>query len=516
MPSQAPPPTVDISDTAEPLDARLTSLLKDWSMSSLALESDMNTKMLHLDVTYGPRQQEKLVSLRRSRDAAGRKAKAEEYKALANAQFGKEAWRIALVGYLAGVWMLRRDKGDPACPKLLTNHLHDLEEAGAAMGRAEAADDAPEDAPEAATLRAALLVNFAAAALKLNEWRLAITACELGLAANPSHAKALWRLAKAYEGDGNLTEAMTTASRLISADPSNKDAPKLLESLQKRKAKHGKMFGSFVERAHEEGDTLYTMKEQQRDVSEAMQLGFVRCMGRPNPGEESDDDEEEKAPEAEGGEEGEEGAEGDQGAESEEEEEAEEEQMTDLEHMESLARAHYLKKIARGPKSEDMQRLDKVMYRAYMQTRDMREEGVRVTLPPSVLASYVDETLYTIDKPEADTLCGISFITCEDGHVEINTVVPGFPADEAGLQEMLHVKAVNGQAVTSHTQGIELLKAAVGKVVIKAVKPEQPKEKPRVKPKAKPAEQPAVPVSSDALATASPLTVDARAAWPGK
>ena len=50
------------------------------------------------------------VSTRTGRSAASsaarfarRKAKAEEYKALANAQFGKEAWRVALVGYLAGV-----------------------------------------------------------------------------------------------------------------------------------------------------------------------------------------------------------------------------------------------------------------------------------------------------------------------------------------------------------------------------------------------------------------------------
>ena len=68
-------------------DERLLSLLSKWSTSSLSEESDTNTKMLHLDQTEAPRQQDGLRALRKSLDTAGRAAKADEYKAPANAQF---------------------------------------------------------------------------------------------------------------------------------------------------------------------------------------------------------------------------------------------------------------------------------------------------------------------------------------------------------------------------------------------------------------------------------------------
>ena len=99
----------------------------------------MNTKMLHLDPQEAPRQLAGLRALRQQLDAAGRHGKAEEYKALATAQFKKEAWRVALVGYLAGVWMLREDRADPTCPKLLANHLLELDEAIGAYDHAIAA-----------------------------------------------------------------------------------------------------------------------------------------------------------------------------------------------------------------------------------------------------------------------------------------------------------------------------------------------------------------------------------------
>ena len=59
--------------------------------------------------------------------------------------------------------------------------------------------------------------------------------------------------------------------------------------------------------------------------------------------------------------------------------------------MEALAREHAMKKLAKGPPSEDMQKMNKVMGRAYMATRAMREEAVKASLPPNVLASYVDD-----------------------------------------------------------------------------------------------------------------------------
>ena len=371
-------------------DERLRSLLRKWSPSSLAEESDMNTKLLHLDPGEAERQMEGLRALRRSLDAAGRMEQATEYKTLANAQFAKEAWRIALVGYLAGVWMLRNDASDPSCPKLLANHLTELDGVVSALGgpaagseHASAAAVAEEAAAAiasgavaagAAALRKSLLVNLAAAALKLNEWRIARAACQVVLTSEPTHVKALWRLAKAYEGDGNLTDAMTVTSRLVEVDAGNKEASRLLELLQRRKAKHGKMFGSIVERAHAEGDTLYTKKEHEADVSDAMHRGFLQCMGKPMPGEE------EEEPPAPAGEEEEDAApSGDQ------------ERVTEGEYMESLAREHAMKKLAKGPPSEDMQKMNKVMGRAYMETRAMREEAVKASLPPNVLASYVDD-----------------------------------------------------------------------------------------------------------------------------
>ena len=144
-------------------DARLVSLLKNWEPTSMAVESDLNIKMLHLDPTEAPRQQEALTLLRWQLDAVGRQAKAEQYKGLANVQFGKQAWRIALVGYLAGVWMLRQDCDAPPCPPLLANHLCSLECVISALG--------PVNVPmrgESSALYHALLVNLAAAALKLN------------------------------------------------------------------------------------------------------------------------------------------------------------------------------------------------------------------------------------------------------------------------------------------------------------------------------------------------------------
>ena len=282
-------------------DSALVSLLEKWGPSTTAEESDINTKMMHLDPMLAPKQQELLRAYRRSLERPERIARATLYKSLGTAQFTKEAWRIALVAYLAGVWMLR--DGDPPCPKLLANHLCELEDVAAALGPAmtppapdspsatgTATDESlstslppsppPQRLDERAALRTALLMNVAAAALKLSEWRLARTACEAVLAVEPRHPKAMWRVAKAHEGDNNLSEAINVATKLVRSDASNAEASKLLVHLQKRKAKYGKMFNSFVERAHAEGDTLYTKREHERDVSDAMQKGFIQCMGR--------------------------------------------------------------------------------------------------------------------------------------------------------------------------------------------------------------------------------------------
>lgn len=457
----------DVSDDGgqtPAIDERLVSLLTNWGPSSTDIESDQYTRLLHVDPREVERQSAGLYALRRSLDAAGRKAKAEEYKTLANKQFGKEAWRVALVGYLAGCWLLRADTEDPRCPKLLTNHLSDLEEAAAALGKMSAAgkpaavaapkevlatekhsleqsptpqtdatrattvvkaEEKPSPPPTATSevpvliqppgqpavqetqdngtpaLRESLLLNLAAAALKLSEWRLASTACEHVLCINPTHPKALWRLAKAQEGDGNLTEAIGTASRLVKADCMNREATQLLEQMKKRKAKYGKMFGSFVERAHAEGDTLYTAKEQARDVTKAMETGFIKCMARPY-GEEdplqvaenaTTDREREAAAEWVAMQKGERG--GVSGPlvvrdDSDDDEELEPPRVTAGEHLEAVRKEFHMRQLAREPMTDDDKTMYRVLGKAYRQTRDMREEGVRQSLPRNVLETYVD------------------------------------------------------------------------------------------------------------------------------
>ena len=411
-------------------DTILVALLTRWSPDSLADESDLNTKMLHLDPQEAPRQQSALRALRQQLDAAGRLAKAEEYKKLANAQFGKQAWRVALVGYLAAIWLLRRDKAEPPCPRLLANHLSELDEAVSALGvpvidcsdagdgstagvgdglvgdagdgsAAGAGDGSAGGAGDrsdsdvasgvAIKLECSLRLNLAAAALKLNEWRLARIACEWVLAYEPANSKALWRLTKAHEGDSNLTDAIGAATRLARADPTNQEASKLLETLQMRKKKKGKMFGSIVERAHAEGDTLYTKREHERDVSEAMHKGFVRCFSR----RDGEEEEEERGEEVEAAGDGEAaGAPGVSGTLSvatrqraADNDEDEPKNMTVGEVMEAEYRNYVENK---KPFTEDEKTLNKVMGNAYMKTRAMREEGVKASLPPNVLASYVD------------------------------------------------------------------------------------------------------------------------------
>ncbi|KOO23787.1 hypothetical protein Ctob_007554 [Chrysochromulina tobinii] len=194
-----------------PDDGCLVRLLELWGPSSTSEESDMKTKRLHMDPTEAPRLQERLRAFRRTLDARDRSSRAGVYKELANKHFAKEAWRVALVGYLAGIWMLR--EGDPPCPKLLANHLSELVEAAAALGP-PLQPPPPERSPP----------------------------CESVLSVEPLHPTALWRLAKAHEGGNNLSEAIVAASKLARSDASHAEAHRLLDRLQQRTAQYGKMF----------------------------------------------------------------------------------------------------------------------------------------------------------------------------------------------------------------------------------------------------------------------------------
>ena len=61
-----------------------------------------------------------------------------------------------------------------------------------------AADDAQHDAAS----------ERSAAAIKLEEWDAATIACEHALATEPTHDKALYRLAQAHEGRGEVSVAL--------------------------------------------------------------------------------------------------------------------------------------------------------------------------------------------------------------------------------------------------------------------------------------------------------------------
>jgi hypothetical protein len=95
---------------------RLHSLLAKYERSTLSSECDLNTALLNLEPGDVARQQGGLEVMRRELDAAGRLARAEEYKALSNSQFGAGEWLISLVGYLASIWMLRVQCQPPPLP----------------------------------------------------------------------------------------------------------------------------------------------------------------------------------------------------------------------------------------------------------------------------------------------------------------------------------------------------------------------------------------------------------------
>ena len=68
------------------------------------------------------------------------------------------------------------------------------------------------------------------------------------LAAEPAHAKALFRLAKAHEGEGELARAIGVLASLLKQNPQNADARKLLEALRKQQAeRRGAFRGMFAE-----------------------------------------------------------------------------------------------------------------------------------------------------------------------------------------------------------------------------------------------------------------------------
>ena len=111
------------------------------------------------------------------------------------------------MAYVAGIWFVRR--GTPPCPEIVATASEGTKAAYAEVltvlgaGEPNASDEKlPPDAEAKSTeLRCALHLNLAAAALKLEQWMVARTACEFvlmmqGKSASP---KARYRLARALD-----------------------------------------------------------------------------------------------------------------------------------------------------------------------------------------------------------------------------------------------------------------------------------------------------------------------------
>ena len=106
------------------------------------------------------------------------------------------------------------------------------------FGNDELHPSSPAAEEQREQLRLVLHLNLAAAALKLSTWDTARIACQYVLMVQGSKApsKALFRLAKAHEGEDDLPEAIQCLERLLASEADNADARKLLDSLYKRQA----------------------------------------------------------------------------------------------------------------------------------------------------------------------------------------------------------------------------------------------------------------------------------------
>jgi hypothetical protein len=100
-------------------------------------------------------------------------------------------------------------------------------------------------------LRVSCLSNRAACHLKLSNFQKSVDDCTEVLKSEPSHTKALYRRAQAYEGLDDLTSAFKDVRRLLSLDRKNKPAitlaTKLKEAIQREALGVGKALSSATD-----------------------------------------------------------------------------------------------------------------------------------------------------------------------------------------------------------------------------------------------------------------------------
>ena len=216
---------------------------------------------------------------RNNLDHAGCVDQAEQWKVAANTILKEGKPHAALIGYIVGIWYLR--PGKQICPMAVahavacakdaeapfsTNGMANEVTAWLEVGTLKTGTDEGEasrcctegeaaegEAESVAALRTAwyalffsLHLNAAAAALKLELWGAAKAACAVVLARDETNSKALFRLAKALDGQMEHKEAASTLMGLIKREPQNREARSLLEEVKVRQAaekeKYKKLF----------------------------------------------------------------------------------------------------------------------------------------------------------------------------------------------------------------------------------------------------------------------------------
>jgi len=229
------------------------------------------------EMTQGMRQgMDAIKEMRAEADVPKRLEIAESCKTDANSQLAASPAK-ALKSYLVAIWVLMR--GDPEPTRSLVAPVAIERDAKISLGAgSEEMTDADcfgeSFVSQIGELRTALHLNVAAAALKLNMFALANGACHVVLQCQPENPKALFRLAKASEGLGDLSGAIATVNKLLRVEgqSDNNEARKLLQALRARKSKEAKIYSGFFEKAREDGGALYDGAEADPDKAKVADL----------------------------------------------------------------------------------------------------------------------------------------------------------------------------------------------------------------------------------------------------
>lgn len=222
----------------------------------IPLDSKQNATMLHMEEKNNEKhlakKTEKFIVLRDALPTtAARVGRAELIKGEANAHFKAGKHELALHGYLICVWLLKA--GDPPISKLLAEDAVPTGDEGLPLlgaGTDEGTAAATPDEAKLHQLRRTLHLNVAAVALKRQDWKVASAASAFVLHhGEPKSTKALFRMARAMEGQGDVERATATVQALLKIDRSNSEAKALLKSLQKQHDTQHRMFGGLFDKS---------------------------------------------------------------------------------------------------------------------------------------------------------------------------------------------------------------------------------------------------------------------------